>query len=199
MILLVRFRVCGYDFPAMDWRLIFGLCGLLLAGTACGPTERPIKQSSKKTLPKKPARIEVVVLSAKENDRRKQFSKQVCSSCHVWPEPGVLHRKAWVEVLDKMQPWLGLEPIPDDVPDELRGLFPSEKMIKTLLERSNWLLPKTCLCLLSHWYYSCSIVMYCKPDGFNGCRGSRWSSSPVYRLYVLFSLRLESLDGQTLK
>jgi len=113
----------------MDRWLIFGLCGLLLAGVACGPTELPIKQSSRKTLPKKPAKIEAVVLSANENDRRKQFSKQVCSSCHVWPEPGVLNRKAWVEVLDKMEPWLGLKPIPDDMPDELHGLFPSRKVI----------------------------------------------------------------------
>jgi hypothetical protein len=113
----------------MNRQLILGLCGLLLVGSACGPTERPIQQSAKKSLSKKPAKIEVVFLSAKENDRRKQFSKQVCSGCHVWPEPGVLNRKAWVEVLDKMQPWLGLEPIPDDVPDELRGRFPSKKMI----------------------------------------------------------------------
>ena len=113
----------------MDWRLIASVYALLLAGMGCGPAEPLILESAKKSLPKNPAKIEVPVLSAEENGRRKMFSMQVCSSCHVWPEPAVLNRKTWLEVLGKMEPWLGLKPVPDDMPEELHGLFPSKKIL----------------------------------------------------------------------
>ena len=103
---------------------------MLLVGAACGPTDPPVCEQAKKSLLKKPCKIVVLDLSTKENERRNQFSKRVCSSCHVWPEPGVLNRRTWVEVLDKMEPWLGLKPIPNDMPDEFHGLFPSGKVIE---------------------------------------------------------------------
>ncbi len=113
----------------MDWRLIASVYALLLSGMGCGPAEPLIQGTAKKSLPKNPAKIEVPVLSAEENGRRKIFSMQVCSSCHVWPEPAVLNRKTWLEVLGKMEPWLGLKPVPDDMPEELHGLFPSKKIL----------------------------------------------------------------------
>ncbi len=108
---------------------------MLLVGAACGPTDPPVCEQAKKSLLKKPYKIVVLDLSTKENERRNQFSKRVCSSCHVWPEPGVLNRRTWVEVLDKMEPWLGLKPIPNDMPDEFHGLFPSGKVI----EATQWM------------------------------------------------------------
>tara|TARA_B100001971_G_scaffold75045_1_gene69229 strand:- start:4518 stop:6080 length:1563 start_codon:yes stop_codon:yes gene_type:complete len=113
----------------MEWRSILGVCVVLLVGAACAPTDPLVREQAKKSPPKKPAIIVLPVLTTEENDRRNKISREVCSSCHVWPKPGVLNRKAWVEVLDKMKPWLGLEPIPDDMPEELHGLFPSEKVI----------------------------------------------------------------------
>ena len=58
-----------------------------------------------------------------------KLSQQVCGICHLYPEPDVLNRSAWIKVLEKMEPWLGLKPVPKDIPKKLHGLFPGKKMI----------------------------------------------------------------------
>ena len=113
----------------MAWRLNFNVGVLLLIGAACGPSDPPSQEPAEKYIPKKPSKLVVPVLSAAEKERQKKLAQQVCGICHVWPEPGVLNRKAWVDVLDLMEPWLGLKPIPESVPDELHGLFPAEKLV----------------------------------------------------------------------
>ena len=107
---------------------LFCVLGILLS-SGCGKSDPPAPKPAQRPSPKKPAKIVVPDLSAEQNDKARILSMSVCAQCHLRPEPGMLDRRAWVEVMDHMKPWLGLEPVPKETPGHLRGLYPTNAVV----------------------------------------------------------------------
>ena len=107
---------------------LFCVLGILLS-SGCGKSDLPAPKPAQRPSPKKPAKIVVPDLSVAQNEKARILSMTACAQCHLRPEPGMLNRRAWVEVMDRMKPWLGLEPIPDETPGKLRSLYPTNAVV----------------------------------------------------------------------
>jgi len=93
----------------------------------CGKEETPAPP--KPYTPPKPKPVPVVALSPEENEARRMLSLQICSTCHLRPEPDALHRRGWVDLMEKMKPWVGLKPIPEETPAKFHKLYPTNALL----------------------------------------------------------------------
>ena len=101
---------------------------VLLLAWGCGKDEPPPKPPQRPLVNKlKP--IVVPKLSAAQLTEAKALAAQHCARCHLPPAPDVLDRRGWVEVMDRMKPWLGLEPVLEETPAHLRNLYPTNAAV----------------------------------------------------------------------
>jgi len=118
----------GYDnhiiIRMLAWSI--ALCGFLYAG--CGGHDGDLKEKKKGAVGGVQKTVKTD-LRAKKRESQESVSKRACSTCHTWPAPDVLNRDAWVSVLDMMEPWVGVSPMPENVPEEVRSLYPTERLV----------------------------------------------------------------------
>lgn len=98
------------------------------------------------------------------------LARQVCSSCHVFPEPGILDRTTWgLEVLPDMGRRMGI----DEVPYSDRPLDPRV--------RAAGLIPAEPLVPIQAWRTICSWYLAQSPNALEVPEEGEWSDDRLFR------------------